>query len=49
MGPPVKLVLDGETVFVCCENCVEDAKANPKKTVEAVRRLRSAEAKAGDP
>jgi Cu(I)/Ag(I) efflux system membrane fusion protein len=46
MGPPVKLALDGETVFVCCENCVEDAKGNPKKTVDAVKRLRSAGAKA---
>jgi len=41
MGPPVKLVLDGETVFVCCENCVEPAQAAPKKTAEAVRSLRA--------
>jgi hypothetical protein len=48
MGPPVKLVLDGETVFVCCENCVEQAKADPKKTAEAVHRLRAAGAKVED-
>jgi Cu(I)/Ag(I) efflux system membrane fusion protein len=48
MGPPVKLMLDGETVFVCCENCVEQAKADPKKTVEIVQRLRAAGAKADD-
>ncbi len=42
MGPPVKLQLDGETVFVCCENCVEQAQANPKKVAETARARRAA-------
>ncbi len=48
MGPPVKVVLDGETVFLCCENCLEDARAAPTKTVDQVKRLRNAGAKTED-
>lgn len=37
MGTPVKLSLDGETVFVCCAACVKQAQANPAKTLQAVK------------
>jgi Cu(I)/Ag(I) efflux system membrane fusion protein len=40
MGPPVKLTLDGEAVFLCCENCVDQAKADARKTLEVTQRLR---------
>jgi Cu(I)/Ag(I) efflux system membrane fusion protein len=48
MGPPVKVVLDDDTVFLCCDDCLDQAKADPKKTAESVRRLRTAGANAGD-
>jgi Cu(I)/Ag(I) efflux system membrane fusion protein len=41
MGKPVKLVIDGETVFLCCQGCEEEARKNAAKTVDAVRRLRA--------
>jgi membrane fusion protein, copper/silver efflux system len=42
MGPPVRLVLDGETVFLCCTGCKKQAESNPKKTAAGVRELRAA-------
>jgi len=41
MGPPVKLTLDGETVFLCCAGCVGKAKADAAATAKRVRELRS--------
>ncbi len=41
MGRPVKLTLQGETVFLCCTACIDEAKANPEKTVARVRELRA--------
>ena len=46
MGPPVKLTLDGETVFLCCPGCTAKAKADPAKTAKRVKELRSQPAKA---
>jgi Cu(I)/Ag(I) efflux system membrane fusion protein len=40
MGVPVKLTLAGETVFVCCEGCQEEALADPKGTLEKAKQLR---------
>jgi membrane fusion protein, copper/silver efflux system len=40
MGPPVKLTLEGETVFLCCSGCKAQATANPQKTAQRVRELR---------
>ena len=37
MGPPVKVVLNGEPVFLCCQGCVQSAKANPEATIARVR------------
>jgi hypothetical protein len=31
MGKPIKEVVDGKTVFLCCKGCVEDFKADAKK------------------
>ena len=32
MGVPVKVIVDGQSVFVCCPACVESAKENPSET-----------------
>jgi Cu(I)/Ag(I) efflux system membrane fusion protein len=40
MGTPIKLGLDGETVFLCCAGCKGQATADPKGTAEKARRLR---------
>ena len=40
MGPPVKLSLAGETVFLCCSGCKSQATADPDKTAERVKALR---------
>ena len=34
MGVPIKLMLDGQQVFICCIACEKDAKANPSRTVQ---------------
>jgi membrane fusion protein, copper/silver efflux system len=31
MGPPVRVVVEGRVVFVCCEGCIADLKKNPAK------------------
>ncbi len=38
MGVPVKLTLKGQTVFVCCKECADRAKADPEKTLAAVEK-----------
>ena len=40
MGKPVKLVIDGRPVFVCCAGCEDAAKANPEKTLASVDELK---------
>jgi membrane fusion protein, copper/silver efflux system len=40
MGPPVKVVLSGQPVFLCCKGCVEDARKDPEKTLAEVERLK---------
>ena len=39
MGAPVKLTVQGQTVFVCCEGCTKRALDDPKKTLQAIRWL----------
>lgn len=41
MGMPVKLMIDGETVFLCCEGCETAAKEDAAATVKRVRELRA--------
>ena len=41
MGKPIKLSVKGETVFVCCKGCVDDALADPDKTLAKVREFQS--------
>jgi Cu(I)/Ag(I) efflux system membrane fusion protein len=46
MGVPVKVVLDGQPVFLCCSGCEDDARADPRKTLA---RCEEARAKASRP
>jgi RND family efflux transporter MFP subunit len=42
MGKPVEITLEGQTVFLCCASCEDEAKADPKgmlKKVEAFKKL----------
>jgi hypothetical protein len=41
MRTPVKLTLDGETVFLCCSKCETKAKDNPAKIAARARELRA--------
>ena len=41
MGPPVKLTLAGETVFLCCSGCKGQATADPEQTAARVKELRT--------
>ena len=42
MGPPIKIMVQGQPVFLCCETCRTPALANPKKTLDEVQRLKKA-------
>ena len=39
MGVPIKLMLDGKPVFVCCEGCVKSASEHPQETLIKINRL----------
>ena len=41
MGKPVKVILKGQPVFLCCANCEEEAKADPDKTLAAAEKLKA--------
>ena len=45
MGKPVKLLLNGKPVFLCCDSCEEAALAAPDKTLKKAADLRSSKAK----
>jgi Cu(I)/Ag(I) efflux system membrane fusion protein len=40
MGAPIKLTLEGESVFICCAGCRTAATKEPSKAIERVRELR---------
>jgi multidrug efflux pump subunit AcrA (membrane-fusion protein) len=42
MGPPVKIVLNGRPVFLCCKGCETDAREHPEKTLAKVEDLKAA-------
>lgn len=44
MGAPIKMMIDGKPVFVCCEHCKEDAAEDGKKTLAKVEKLKKATA-----
>lgn len=41
MGAPVKLALDGKSVFVCCSGCVDKATAEPVQIAAKAERLKA--------
>ena len=48
MGPPVKLMLKGQPVFLCCSGCKKEAGEHPDQTLAKVTELK-ARSKAGQP
>jgi Cu(I)/Ag(I) efflux system membrane fusion protein len=42
MGVPMKVMIDGQAVFLCCDRCEDKAKANPKQTLQKVEELKGA-------
>jgi hypothetical protein len=50
MGVPVKVMLKGQPVFLCCKGCLNEAKENPVRALETVEKLKkSRAAAAGEP
>jgi hypothetical protein len=41
MGPPVKVVVKGQPVFLCCKGCQKQALANPDRTLAKVEELKA--------
>lgn len=41
MGAPIKVMVDGKPVFVCCKGCVDDAVKGGAKTLKTVMKLKS--------
>lgn len=41
MGPPLKISVGSEVVFLCCEGCEAKATADPNKTLASVKKLRA--------
>ena len=41
MGPPIKLTIKGQPVFICCGGCRKKAEANPDKTLAKVEELKA--------
>lgn len=40
MGAPVKVMVAGQAVFICCDGCRKTALANPKATLDSVKKLK---------
>lgn len=40
MGPPLKLIVNEQPVFVCCKSCEKKARSNPDKTLAKVEELK---------
>jgi multidrug efflux pump subunit AcrA (membrane-fusion protein) len=41
MGKPIKVLVQGKPVFVCCAGCEDDALADPAKTLATVEKLKA--------
>jgi hypothetical protein len=46
MGKPVKLMVKGKPVFLCCAGCEDEAREDPDRTLATVEKLK-AKASAG--
>ena len=40
MGVPVKVMLDGQPVFVCCKHCVSKAQDNPDRALQKIEEFK---------
>ena len=40
MGPPIKLDIKGQAVFICCKGCKRKAEADPDQTLAKVAELK---------
>ena len=47
MGTPVKLILDGKPVFLCCQGCEDAARENVKATLAEVAKIKKNTANGG--
>jgi Cu(I)/Ag(I) efflux system membrane fusion protein len=47
MGVPIKVLVAGQPVFLCCEGCQEQALAHPEKTLARVKELKARIAEKG--
>src|SRR5262245_51702800 len=45
MGPPPKVMVKGQPVFLCCKGCEKKALADPDKTLAKVEQLKEKEAR----
>jgi Cu(I)/Ag(I) efflux system membrane fusion protein len=43
MGMPVRVLIDGQPVFLCCSACADKAKDNEERTLAKVKELKAAE------
>jgi hypothetical protein len=41
MGKPLKLMLKGKTVFLCCDGCQDEAKEAPDRALATVEKLKA--------
>lgn len=44
MGTPVKVVIEGKSVFLCCSGCQDDAEKHGRKTLAKIEKLKKATA-----
>ena len=40
MGKPDRIEIDGQAVFLCCSGCTDDARADPKKTLDQIAQFK---------
>jgi hypothetical protein len=45
MGVPIKVVVKGETVFVCCKGCKSDVEKDPDAVIQKVKEMREKNSK----
>ena len=49
MGPPVKLVVKGEPIFICCKSCEKKINEDPGKYLAKVAELKKGKGGEGSP
>ena len=47
MGTPIKVTVNGQTLFVCCHNCVRSAKDDPEMALAQLKEIKARAAAAG--